>query len=263
MVSDDLIEVPPPAAGYTDEYGITFGTDGLIVGNITFLPGASSSTDGPGETMRSQFLKEIGCLEQALDFYKDRISSYNEEEMEEERQGYFTRTITSMLNDTVLDDGAPRFMPQRGAKKARGGAGYESKNELLLSLNQTTRMHLGMAASNDPDVQAACLYATQRTTAAQLNPLQQFGELLSNCSDEQFEKIISLSSGTNNAMKFDYITKAFSKQVFDLVQLREMQNREPQECHELLVTVDGHRCVRERPRHDQLVWRGQLLADLR
>ena len=174
--------------------------------------------------MRSQFLKEIRCLEQALDFYKDRISSYNEEELEEERQTYFTRTITSMQNDTVLDDGAPQFMPPRGAKKARGGAGYESKNELLLSLNQTTRMHLGMAASNDPDVQAACLYATQRTTAAQLNPLQQFGELLSNCSDEQFEKIISLSSGTNNAMKFDYITKAFSKQVFDLVQLREMQN---------------------------------------
>jgi hypothetical protein len=174
--------------------------------------------------MRSQFLKGIAYLKAALDSYEDRIASWNEEELEEERQTFFSKIITSLQNDSVLDDGAPQFMPPRGAKRARGGVGYESKNELLLSLNQTTRMHLGMAASNDPDVQAACLYATQRTTAAQLNPLQQFGELLSNCSDEQFEKIISLSSGTNNAMKFDYITKAFSKQVFDLVQLREMQN---------------------------------------
>jgi hypothetical protein len=194
----------------------------LIVGDITFLPGPSSSTDGPGEDLRSQCLKEIQRLEQALDFYRDRMTSYNEEELEEERQTFFTKIIEMMQNDTVLEDTEPRFMPPR-AKKARGGP-YESKAELLIPMNQTTRMYIGTAASRDPDMQAACAYATQRADAVQLQPLQQFGELLSACSDEQFEKIISICSSTNNLMKFDYITKACFKQVFEMVQLREMQN---------------------------------------
>ena len=158
----------------------------------------------------------------SLDCYRDRIMQYNEEELEEERQTFFTKTIASMQNDTVLDDTEPRFMPPR-QKKARSGP-YESKGELLMSLNQTTRMHIGMSASRDPDLIAACAHLTQRADVVQQNPMGQFGELLAACTDEQFEKIISLCSSTNNVMKFDHLTRAMLKAIFDLVQVRELQN---------------------------------------
>ena len=167
-------------------------------------------------------MKEIQCLEEALDFYRDRITGYNEEELDEERETFFAKIATSLQNGSVLEDGAPQFMPPR-AKKARGGP-YESKGELLMSLNQTTRMHIGMAASRDPDLIAACAHLTQRADMVQQNPIGQFGELLAACTDEQFEKIISPCSSTNNVMKFDHLARALLKAIFDLVQVRELQN---------------------------------------
>ena len=158
----------------------------------------------------------------ALDFYEDRIRAYNEEELEEERQTYIAKTIASLQNDSVLDDGAPQFMPPR-QKKARSGP-YESKGELLMSINQTTRMHIGMAASRDPDLTAACAHLTQRADMVQQNPIGQFGELLAACTDDQFEKIISLCSSTNNVMKYDHLTRAMLHAIFDLVQVRDLQN---------------------------------------
>ena len=159
----------------------------------------------------------------ALDFYEDRIRAYNEEELEEERQTYIAKTIASLQNDSVLDDGAPQFMPPR-AKRNKTGATYETKNELIMSLNQTVRMHIGMAASRDPDMTAACINLNQRADLVQQNPMVQFAELLSVCADDVLEKIVGILSGTNNVMKFDHITKAVFMATFDLAQTRELQN---------------------------------------
>ena len=123
----------------------------------------------------------------------------------------------------MLDDGAQQFMPPR-VKKSRTGVSYETKGDLLMSLNQTTRMHIGMAASRDPDLTVACVNLSQRADLVQQNPMGQFAELLSVCADDVLEKIVGMLSGTNNAMKFDHITKAVFKATFDLAQTRELQN---------------------------------------
>ena len=91
-------------------------------------------------------------------------------------------------------------------------------------LNQTVRMHIGMAASRDPDLTAGCVNLNQRADLVQQNPMAQFAELLSVCSDDVLEKIVNILGGTNNAMKFDHITKAIYKATFDLSQTRELQN---------------------------------------
>ena len=44
-------------------------------------PLPSSGAEGAAaETNRSKYLKEIQCLEESLDFYRDRITQYHEEE---------------------------------------------------------------------------------------------------------------------------------------------------------------------------------------
>ena len=209
--------------GYMDEYGITFGADGLITQEWPSpAAGPSSSTDGPGETMRSQFLKEVKCLEQTLNFYKDSLSSYNEEELEEERQTYFTRIIEAMQNDTLLDDGAPQFMPPR-PKKARITA--ESKTSLLASLNSTLRMNATMlGGSRDPDVVAAGLYLVQQLDLASANAGQWLTSMLDNCVEADLEKIIGCAGITNNGTKLDTITRAIMKQMYAMLQVKELEH---------------------------------------
>ena len=172
---------------------------------------------------RAKCLKEIAILKTAFDFYEDRINNYTEEALDDERETFFAKIATSLQNDSVLDDGAPQFMPPR-AKKARTGATYETKGELLMMLNQTVRMHIGMSASRDPDMTAACVNLNQRADLVQQNPMGQFAELLSVCADDVLEKIVGILSGTNNAMKFDHLAKGLFKATFDLAQTRELQN---------------------------------------
>ena len=146
-----------------------------------------------GETMRSQFLEEIQYLRTALDSYEDRIASWNEEELEEERQTFFTRTITSMQNDTVLDDGAPQFMAPR-AKKPR--AGVASKSELVAAADQELCMLLGMlAGSRDPDVVAAANSLSQQKENALVDPMAVFSNAVAGCTEQEIEKIITAACG--------------------------------------------------------------------
>jgi hypothetical protein len=128
-------------AGYTDEWGITFGADGLITQEWPSpAAGPSSSTDRPGETMRSQMLKEVQLLEQALDSYRDRMTSYNEEELEEERQTFFAKIIASLQSDSVLDDGAPQFA-NRKRKAGEEGETKVGRVERTIALKEDLAAH--------------------------------------------------------------------------------------------------------------------------
>ena len=70
---------------------------------------------------RAQYLKEIEILETALDFYKDRIAGFNEEELDEERDEFFAKIATALQNGDVLEAGMPRLMPPRKRKLSDEG----------------------------------------------------------------------------------------------------------------------------------------------
>jgi hypothetical protein len=177
---------------------------------------------GVGETLRSQIFKEIECMRTALDSYEGRITRYNEEELEEERQTFVANSIKSLQSDSVLDDGAPQFMPPR-AKKARIGA--ESKSDLIASLVGQMRMNCGaVVGSRDPDMAAASAFLLQQMDIAVANPVALMTESLSRCSEAEIEKIIGVCGNTNNNTKWEVMSRATLKQVYDMVQQKDLQH---------------------------------------
>ncbi len=67
-------------------------------------------------------MKEIKCIDEAFDFYRYRITQYNEEELDKEHDTFFDKVAAGLQNRTVLEDAAPQLMPPR-TKKARESKG--------------------------------------------------------------------------------------------------------------------------------------------
>jgi hypothetical protein len=181
-------------------------------------PGA----EGAAEDKRSKYLMEIEILETALDFYKDRIAGFNEEFLDETRDEFFTKIATALQNGDVLDAGMPRLMPPR-VKKARITA--ESKSDLMASLAGQMRMHCGaVAASTDPSTQAAMVFLNNQVQNAIDDPVGLMTESLNRCSDVDIEKILTVCGQTNNNTKWEIMSRAFLKQVYDMVQQKDLQH---------------------------------------
>jgi hypothetical protein len=127
-----------------------------------------------------------------------------------------------MQNDTVLDDGAPQFMAPR-PKKAR--VAVESKSDLIASLVGHMRMNCNaVAGSRDPDVAAAATFLLQQMDIAVANPVALMTESLSRCSEADIEKIIGVCGHTNNNTKWDILSRAMLKQIYEMIQQKDLQH---------------------------------------
>jgi hypothetical protein len=129
------------------------------------------------------------------------------------------------------------FVMMANRKKARTG-GFENKGDILAHLNLTFRMHLGVAAGcRDPEVQEACAFLTQKAEQVQANAMTLFTESMAACRDEDIEKIIAVAGQTNNILKYDTISRTTMKQVFDMVQSKEMQLNSLKQAANLLAQL--------------------------
>ena len=70
---------------------------------------------------------------------------------------------------------------------------------------------------------AAAGFVAQMADRVLAEPLATFTEAMALCSDQDIERIISLASGTNTTSKYETINKATLKQIYDMIQLKEIQ----------------------------------------
>ena len=115
------------------------------------------------------------------------------------------------------------FMPPR-TKKARVSA--VSKSDLVATLDQDLHMIISaLATSHDQDVVAASILLGQQADQAKADPVNIFTAALSACSDEEIEKLVALSGGTNTPAKYECFAGAYLKPLYSLIQTRELQNK--------------------------------------
>ena len=71
---------------------------------------------------------------------------------------------------------------------------------------------------------AAANFLLQQMDIAVASPVALMTESLSRCSDADIEKIIGICGHTNNNTKWDILSRATLKQVYDMIQQKDLQH---------------------------------------